>query len=288
MIKSFKFISDPDNDGAITLKRTYLSETSLTASNKYVTELDSITLPTTIKEAHFSENFIDKFPDFHCCEFLTHVDLSCNAIKTLNGSDLPPHIQVLNLSYNNITEFPCLTTVETLKELNLSSNSITTFTCHDLPPCTEVLKLSSNKVKNFPCLTTCENLKTLNLSWNFIKEVPEDVFPVSTEEVYLNHNQIEYIHALPPNISKISLENNPIRAFGGNSFPSEAAFASVRNGLSFHQLSALLQPLPDDFMKGYNHVISNCQFDKYSMFLQSVSFDLVYYLPPGFSPGGRL
>lgn len=162
-------------------------------------------------------------------------DLSCNAIKKIEGLyllvnlqklylgqnqigkieelDTLANLQVLDLQYNDINKLEGLINLVHLKVLLFSYNSIQQMEGLNQLVSLQELNLSNNQIRKIEGLDRLINLKILNLSHNMIGKIEGLDKLVNLERLYLTNNKIRKLEGLESlvNMQILDLEYNKIR-----------------------------------------------------------------------------
>ena len=217
-------------------------------------------LPPKLEVLNLCHTDLETFPCLRTAVSLRELDLSQNKLMAISITDMPPNLEKLNLSWSNFQVCPLFDMCSKLKFLRMTHSNLSTFAENNSLPTLSVLDLSANEFITVPSLLYCSSLEECNLAFNKIRKIDSDRFPPSLKVLNLHSNRIGHITELPPNINSICLVNNPVQTFSREAFPNETVFDAISNGLTEKQKTGLLQPLPDDFRMGYDHVMTATEF----------------------------
>ncbi len=120
-----------------------------------------------VTEISYSEKGLTSFSNFVYFRHIQKLNLSNNALESIDLGPFASTLEELDLSHNSLTELS-LSGVKVLKTMDISYNSLTActgFTGMDLSSTLENVNASHNKLKSFQC-SYAKSLKNVNLSYN--------------------------------------------------------------------------------------------------------------------------
>lgn len=216
----------------LNLTNVFISKSHLNQLTEYLTKLKSLSLKKCrlddgnnifesndwkfpeLTELNLHGNFINKFTiEILNFPLLSTLDLSYNALRSINFNDYNCEIKILHLQDNNFTEFP--------KEILCLQNL-------------EVLDLSKNKLEVIPPeIEKLQALLSLDLSKNRLKVLPNNLTKLSClSKLYLAEN---HLTKLPPLKTLTALKELDISDNKINSLLSDI---SILEGCNLIKLSA--------------------------------------------------
>lgn len=138
--------------------------------NKYDTDGDgkiSGSEAEKVTEITYSGKSLKSFSNFVYFRHIQKLDLSNNALESIDLGPFAGTLEELDLSHNSLTELS-LSGIKVLKTMTISYNNLTSctgFTGMDLSSTLESIDASHNKLTSFQC-SYAKSLKNVNLSYN--------------------------------------------------------------------------------------------------------------------------
>ena len=172
--------------------------------------------------------------------YLTSLDLSHNALSSLQPISCLPHLSHLSLADCELSSFSLSSPLSSLLSLSLSHNALSALSCLALTPFLTALDISHNSFSSLS-LSSLSHLQRLQASHNELLQLTADSLPSASLSVLsLAHNRVSSLHSFPPLPSLLELDVSHcfLQSLQSVSALTAAADGSAPSASPLHTLQA--------------------------------------------------